>query len=685
MGPHRKETDDDMTTLKLTACLAAALAASAAAAALPAAPSLKPNLIYASRVVSTQDAETLQKALRAAEDRNWSAVRRYRQEARAPVVSDLALWLMATPSGALLSFDELDQATQRLADWPLSAAVRRNAEEKIATSALSPEARIAWLEASGPISGPGLIALAGAYRATGQTDKANDAVRRAWRSYRLDRDLSGAVLRRFGGVLTQDDHRARADYLLWTDQRTAARRLQSELTADHRALVDARIALGARQRGVDAKVEAVPAALQNHPGLLYDRARWRRRSGLSSATRELLVRIDGADAPEAGRNRLWDERRIALRAALRDREYTDAYALAAPHGLSRGVDFAEAEWMAGWLALRKLGDADLALRHFTALREGVSTPISLARADYWRGRALEALGRAEEAETAFAAAAAYDFVFYGQLAAERDQTRAIVLPAAAAPTDADRAAFEGRPLVKAMRLLAEAGEEQLFRRFAYHLDDQLTSIADHQLLSQIALDYNRPEVGVRGAKAGLAKGLVVADAAYPIIDYTLQRPARVESAFIHALSRQESELNPRAISHANARGMMQLLPSTARVQARREGLPYRVSWLTDDPDYNITLGASHLDDLLHQFNGSYIMTAAAYNAGASRPRRWINEYGDPRRGEIDPIDWIESIPISETRNYVQRVLENIQVYRHRLTGEAQPIRLSEDIARGRLR
>ncbi|MEE9381749.1 MAG: lytic transglycosylase domain-containing protein, partial [Hyphomonadaceae bacterium] len=189
----------------------------------------------------------------------------------------------------------------------------------------------------------------------------------------------------------------------------------------------------------------------------------------------------------------------------------------------------------------------------------------------------------------------------------------------------------------------------------------------------------------RGAKAGLAKGIIVPDAAYPIVSYDLLRTQQVETALILALTRQESEMNPHAHSYAGAYGLMQFMPRTASQQARLEGLPYRRSWLTDDPAYNMTLGDAHLDDLLDRFNGSYIMTAAAYNAGASRPAKWIQEYGDPRRGEIDPIDWVEFIPFSETRNYVQRVLENVQVYRQRTGDEDEAIRLSDDLARVRMR
>lgn len=668
----------------LTATVFSVFALAGAHASAPPPPSFKPDKPYASRVVSTQDAAILHDALRAAEEGRWSRAGELQARARSEIVRDLIAWRRASAGPPGMGFDEISAVLDRLSDWPDTRRMQVRAEEIINLSALNHEQRIAWLEAHGPISGPGRVALARSLRATGQEKDAIKTIRAAWHGNTLDRDLTNDVLRWFGDVLTQEDHRKRTDFLLWTGQRSAASRMKPHLTADWRALVDARIYLQARRRGVDRAIDAVPSHLQSHPGLLHDRAKWRRQRGRQDDATPLLVGIDGADVPLAGRHRLWDERNIALRRTLRDSEYSTAYALAAPHGLEEGVDFAEAEWLAGWIALRMKNDSDRALGHFRSLSGGVSTPISSSRADYWAGRALEALGDTTAANAAYRVAADHKYTFYGQLAAERIGDTRLAFEAAPTPTDAEREAFENRPLVQAMRLLAEAGETRLFRKFAYHLDDQLETPADYQLLKTLAEEYHQYDIGVRGAKAGLSRGIVAPDAAYPIVEYPLLREPRVERSLMLALSRQESEMNPRAISHANARGLMQFIPATAAREARMRGLPYRTSWLTDDPGYNMTLGGAHLDTLLDQFNGSYIMTAAAYNAGASRPRSWVIDYGDPRRGEIDPVDWIEFIPFSETRNYVQRVLENTQVYRHRLSGQADEIQLSEDLERGEI-
>ncbi|WP_084398425.1 lytic transglycosylase domain-containing protein [Henriciella aquimarina] len=659
-------------------------AASSAVAVTPTAPSLKPDLIAASNVVSTTDAGVLRDALNAVEDYDWNRVRVLESQARDETVRKLIRWYRGR-GDTKMSFDELSHLLRTQSDWPQMRSVQVRAEEAVALSALTPEQRIAWFdEIGGPISGPGRYALAEAYRRSGNRAAAVETIREAWHGNTLDRSMTQDILSTYGDALTQADHEARADFLLWTAQHSAVARLKPYLSSGWQRLVDARSSLQLRRSGVDAAINAVPGDLVNHPGLLYDRAKWRRRAGQDeSAYVPLLAQIDGADVPPAGRDNLWGERGMAMRDALKERQFQVAYQLAAPHGMSSGADFAAAEWAAGWIALRHLNQPARALTHFQTLAANVSTPISLARGYYWEGRAHEALNDEAAAKAAYEEAAKYPFVYYGQLAAEKVGKTQLYLEARESITDEERQAFNDRPLVQALKLLAENGESGEFRQFAYHLDDLLDSEADYLLLSELASDYLYADIGVRGAKAGLAKGIVATNAAFPVPDYSLMREPGVERAMMYALSRQESEMNPSAVSHANARGLMQFIPSTARAEARNLGLPFRTSWLTDDPGYNMTLGGAHLDTLLNRFNGSYIMTAAAYNAGASRPRRWIREYGDPRAGEVDPIDWVEFIPFSETRNYVQRVLENTQVYRQRLAKEPVDIQLSQDLHRGR--
>ncbi|MHA7858454.1 MAG: lytic transglycosylase domain-containing protein [Henriciella sp.] len=654
-----------------------------AIAQTPSAPSLKPHLAAASDVISTRDAALLRDGLRAVDRSDWFEVRQAESQINDTTARDVLTWYRARRDWRM-SFDEMDRALTRLGGWPETAAIRDRTEEVMELSSLDARARVAWFETHGGArTGAGLITYAKALEALGRDLEALDQVRKAWHGRTMTKEVSQKTYSKYKNQLTQADHRKRADFLLWTRQTSAAARMKPLLTPDWKTLVDARSKLIRRARGVDAAVDSVSAELQSHPGLMFDRAEWRRRARMTNRVTPLLRQIDGANVPAAGRSRLWKARHPQARVALKEGDWKLAYELSAPHGMTSGRDFAEAEWLAGWVALRHLGDAAAAIEHFETLEKGVSTPISLSRAHYWKGRAYEAIGDDAAANLAYNQAANYRFSYYGQLAAEKVMESTIYLANDDVLTETDRANFNDRALVKAMRLFAENGWDASFRKFAYHLDDQLTRPQDFDLLAELGREYHYADIGVRGAKAGLAKGVVAPDAAYPVVEYDLLREPRVERSLMLALSRQESEMNPAAISHANARGLMQFVPRTARMEARRQGLPFRTSWLTDDPGYNMTLGGAHLDTLLGQFNGSYIMTAAAYNAGASRPQRWIGEYGDPRAGEVDPVDWVEFIPFSETRNYVQRVLENTQVYRHRLSGEPVDIRLSEDLQRGR--
>ncbi len=672
-----------LISLIFTSLAASLVMSQVSAAQVATAPSLKPQLVAASDVVSTRDAGLLRQGLQAVDRADWFEVRQAESQLRDSTAKDILTWYRARRDWRM-SFDEMDRALTRLAGWPEITEIRSRAEEVMELSSLDARARVEWFENHGGArSGAGHIINARALEALGRDDEAMVEVRKAWHGRTLSKEVSQKTYARYKNKLTQDDHRKRVDFLLWTRQTTAAERMKSLLTPDWRALLDARSKLIRRARGVDSAVDSVSTELQSHPGLMFDRAEWRRRARLRDRITPLLRQIDGEAVPPAGRSRLWKARHPQVRVALKESDWQLAYELSAPHGMRSGRDFAEAEWTAGWIALRHLDNPERALQHFESLEKGVSTPISLSRAHYWKGRALEAMNSEEEAQAAYVEAAQYRFSYYGQLAAEKAMQGTIDLVTTASITDEDRANFQSRSLVKAMRLFAENGWDASFRKFAYHLDDQLSRSQDFELLAELGREYHYADIGVRGAKAGLAKGVVAPDAAYPVVDYALLREPQVERSLMLALSRQESEMNPAAISHANARGLMQFIPRTARLEARRQGLPYRTSWLTDDPGYNMTLGGAHLDTLLRQFNGSYIMTAAAYNAGASRPRRWIGEYGDPRAGEVDPVDWVEFIPFSETRNYVQRVLENTQVYRNRLSGEPEDIRLTDDLQRGR--
>ena len=669
-----------MKSIALSIMLALAFSANARAQAPQ--PRVKPDAPHYSAILDRGDFALLSDGLRAAGKDDWPTVRALERRADDPLARDVLRWVRLTGDKEA-PFAELSQGLQDFAEWPRRTAIRANAEAAIGRSRLQPAVIDQWFVANPATTGPGLLAHADALFALGQGAEATKQLKSAWREHLLSRKIQDEALSRHQHRLSRADHAARVDFLLWHGHRSNANALAARLSRQDRALAVARIRLAARSRGVDSAIAAVPRALQKDPGLLYERARWRRRARRTEDARSLILEIP-ADLPKHAAERVWGERRIHISRALKAREFLIAYKIAAAHGLTVGEKFADGEWLAGWLALRRLNDLPAAEQHFTRLKAGVSTPISLARANYWLARTAEARGDLPLANTRYREAATYATTYYGQLAVARlgDAARAVRLPTDASPTPEQIAEFMSRPPVRALRLFAELDEPRRFDAFAFALDDRFDEPWEYALLAEIAFSYGREKVGVRGGKTGLARGVLEPSAAYPVIDVSAIPRHAPEPAFVLALARQESEFYARAVSHAGARGLMQLLPRTARATARSRGRPYRYNWLTDDPDYNLEIGSTHLGDLVREFDGSYIMAAAGYNAGGSRVRRWIREYGDPRSPDVDAVDWVESIPFSETRNYVQRVMENLNVYRGRLNGGQMDIQTDRDLKRG---
>jgi soluble lytic murein transglycosylase len=636
--------------------------------------------------VAASERMRLRDGFAAADNGDWAGLAQLRDGANDPLVREVLQWRWAIANDAPLYFTDLAQALNELQGWPGRAGMRARAEQAIFDSRLSASDRVDFLRRDGgPATGDGRIALAIALKDLGRRSEAEEIARASWREDALNTTAEARALDEFS--FSQEDHAARVGALLWRDQRSAAQRLYPRLSPADRALAQARIGLQTRQRrGLQALVDSVPASRRDDPGLVYDRAQYRRRSGRPEEAMPIAAEIDARQAPMMARGDIFRERRLYVPRAMRAGQHRLAYNLVSNHGLTSGESFADAEWLSGWLQLRFLGNPQRAAEHFSHLSENVSAPVSRARALYWRAEAARALDQNAESERLLNEAARYNFTYYGQLAATRgERTAMLSLPETAQVSDEARTRFENRELVRALRLISDFGDQRDFESIAFYLDDTLDDPMEIELLSQMAREQSYPRTALRSAKAGLFRNVVAANAAYPLLDLpnVVQARGRPEPAMVLAIIRQESEFDAGAVSHANAHGLMQLIPSTARAQAQREGMSYQRGALTSDPQYNVTLGAAHLGDLIDDFGGSYVLAAAAYNAGSHNAREWIADYGDPRSGATDVVDWVELIPFSETRNYVQRVLENAQVYRHRLAGTPTPITLEADLRRGR--
>lgn len=644
-------------------------------------PRLKPPMPNHSAILNDADFDLLRRGLRAADAGDWSFVREARFDLTHPVARNILLWRMAT-SDARAIFTELQLAMEELDGWPRQAAIQREAEWKLAESGLGPDLVHSWFNNREPLTGEGRIAWGEALMDLGRREEGIEQIREAWRTQSLRQTNQSRVLRRHGDILRREDHAERVDFLLWAGQRSLASALLPQLSAGERQLASARIRLAARGSGVDAAVNAVPSSLSSNPGLVFERTRWRRRAGNTSGALDLALDLPYGYHNTAALEAMWTERKLIILDLMRSGDHATAYRLAASNGMSEGVAFADAEFLAGWLALVHLGQAEDALGHFTRLEAGVRTPVSLSRAKYWQGRAAEAAGDAPLARDRFSAAAEHVTTYYGQLAilALGPEAAQLDLPPDPVITDADRAEFNQRELVQALRILGELSQDFLFRTFASHLEGRMETPVEQAMLADLSLDYLRLRQSVRAAKAGRMQGMILAERAYPVIDVPTDAPVMADPSLTLSVIRQETEFEARAVSGAGARGIMQMMPGTARQTARQLGLPYEFEWLTDDPAYNMRLGMAHLQEVVDNYDGSLVMALAAYNAGGARVRRWVQEYGDPRYGAIDPIDWVESLPFAETRNYVHRVIENLQVYRSRRAGHtAVPLEIERDM------
>jgi len=597
-----------------------------------------------------------------------------------PLARKIAAWALTDTAAESLSFFEVEKARGDLAGWPRAARRQAAAEKLLETSGMTSQRIIEWFGGAEPTTAEGAIALASALRATGKAREADVLIRRFWRDKPFEADVQRAMLARFGGVLTVDDHVRRADILLLGAQGPAARDMLLLLPPDQLALAQARMAFRANAANANDLAAVLPPGVANAPGLAFERAAYLRRRGLDGLAMAQLPNFP-TDIPYAdAADRIWNERYALTLTALKNGDARGAYAAASNTGLTTGADAAEAEFYAGWIALTRLKDPARADAHFANLERIGASPITRGRALYWRGRAAAAKGDATGAVGFYSAAARHNTTFYGQLAGEKVNNGKLELGHDPAITAADRARFEGRESVRAARLLYEMGDKPLFRTFVLALDDVLPTAEEEALLVDLARSYGDQDTSMKVVRSAAQRGFILPDRGYPVRTPPLVYGA-AEPALVMGVTRQESGFDPLVRSGAGARGMMQLMPATAQVVARKNGMGYAPAML-DDPDYNMRLGSSFLGQLTEQFSGSYVMAIAGYNAGPGRPMQWSSFCGDPRTAATDPIDFIECIPFSETRNYVMRVMEGLQVYRAKQHGGSAPITLSSDLARG---
>jgi len=612
-----------------------------------------------------------------------------------PTVRDFALWYRYKHNkSTVLDPEAIEQFRVAHPFWPGQDDLREKAETSLFLADASPDEIKMFFGNSAPQTGAGKAALASVYLKEGNVAAAKSLVVSAWRDHRLNEEIEKKILKKFGNLLTPENHRARIDMLLYPDdpsETAAAMRVAKLLPAEEQKKVEARIAVIKRRDNAGKLLDALPDdAVKDDVGLRFNNIQWLRRTKDKDQRLrawKLLLNVPLEPNVLLDLNDWWIERRVNVRAALNDGHPRTAYEIAAKHGLTSGDDYIEAEFLAGWVALRYLHEPTTALHHFLALRKAATDSRNIALGEYWLGRTALALGDRGSAVIHFHGAAKYPQYFFGQLGRQALDPRPARLEVTPTPlpTKADIDRFMARSAVRAIAVARAAKLEWVTPQFFLALARKLDNAAEVVLLAELAKAMDKDQVALRLSKIAFNRDLPLGDYALPIgviPSYKSLLDERVDPALVHALCRQESEFNADAKSPVGASGLMQLMPSTARGIARRYKVRYSKSQLTS-PAYNTQLGEAFLNDLIDSYDGSYFLALAAYNAGPGRVKEWMDLFGDPRDPDVDPVDWIERIPFTETRRYVIKIMETLQLYRSRLAGPKGALHLVQDLNRGR--
>ncbi len=631
------------------------------------------SLTGAAPLAHADEASVLKTALGLAASKDWAGASAAAQGA-GQIAVDIIEWHRLR-SGGEGRLGDYESFLTRHADWPGLQLLREKGEEAVARST-DPARIIAYFATAKPRTALGSITLIQALQSAGRPGEAEAEAFRGWAVLKFTAEEETALLALQGDALSIA-HEVRLDNLLWDGRSAEARRMLPRVGPAWRALGAARIALREMEPNASALVDAVPAALAADPGLAYERFIWRMRKDRYDDAAS-LISTNSDSAAHLGRPELWAERRALLsRRLMRTGEPQKAYKIASSHRLEGGADYADLEFLSGFIALRRLNDPERALKHFNHLKNAVATPISLSRGDYWIGRAKEAAGDKAGATAAYKSAARYQTAYYGLLAAEKlglSLDPSLVTVGEAGP-GWKTAPFAQSSVLSAARLLSAAGDRALSKRFFLQLAEGLDAKGLEQL-SDLALRMDEPHIAVLIGKAAAERGLILPRAYFPVPDM-VPDGLSVSRALALAISRRESEFDPAAQSSAGARGLMQLLPETAERMAKKLGLEPGTAKLTTDPAYNVAVGSAYLAQMAEEFGPAVALIASGYNAGPGRPRQWITELGDPRQGDV--VDWVESIPFSETRTYVMRVVEGVVIYRARLKGQTGPVRITAEL------
>ena len=638
--------------------------------------SLKPKNIKISKYYSKRDFSLANKAISEMKKAKWPNALKTAKKAKDKSIYNFIQWRHLITKGNQASYYDYKTFISKNEDYPRIGRVKYLAEHKLSTDKVSPKKIIDWYGSSEPLSGFGKMILGESYILTEEKEKGFNLIKEGWITAELSKSELKFYRKKFKKYLNADDYIKRADYLAWNNKYWDLKRMLRYLPKDHQHLYNARQLLMSKSYGVDNAISKVPAKYKNDAGLNYDRLKWRRKRGRIDSCVEILLKIKNTKDYLVRPDKWWKEREIISRSLIYKKKYELAYKISSDHSMSEGSEFAAAEWMSGWIALSFLNDPLLAKDHFENFYNNVGYPISVARGAYWLGKTYKKLDDEELSKKWFAEASNYLTTYYGQLAfMEINPNGKFELSKDLEVNKKYRDYFFKKEIVKVIYLLDELNEDKYSKHMLRHLANDNIESGSEILAAQLATNIDRYDFAIQISKIASYEKRFHNKFNYPIISTPKNINGRKipETAFILSIIRQESEFDLSANSHAGAKGLMQLMPYTAKLVAKQAKLPYSKLRLTTDPEYNINLGSHYIAGLILEYDGAYPYAVAAYNAGPKRVRYWKKINKNPQKGKIDYVNWIELIKFKETRNYVQRVLENYNVYRYIL--EKKPIKL----------
>ena len=638
----------------------------------------KLNIKKKSKYFSAKDFSYAKEAIRLMEKRSWREAERIAKKAKNKSIYNFINWRHLITTGNNADFFEYKTFIERNKDYPRIGRVKYLAEHKLSTKVLSAQRIIKYFDNEMPLSGYGELILGESFISVGEDEKGINLIKKGWIKADLSRSEMKFLSKKYKNYLTKDDYINRADYLAWENKYWDLKRMLRYLPKDQQLLYTARQLLMSKSYGVDNAINKVPGYLKNDPGLNYDRLKWRRKRGRVDSSLEILLKIKNTKEYMVRPDKWWKERAIIARSLIYKKKYAIAYKLTSKHGLKAGPEFADAEWMSGWIALSFLKDPLLAKDHFTKFYNNVGYPISLSRGAYWLAKSNEILGNRDEATKWYKESSKFLTTYYGQLSHLKiAPNKPIQLNDLMDVDKKFTEDFYKKDLVKIVYLLDELNKDKYTKHILRFLANEKVDMGSEILAAKLATDISRFDFAIQVSKIASYEKRFHNKYNYPIISTPkyINKRKIPESAFILSIIRQESEFDTSANSSAGAKGLMQLMTYTAKTVAKQANMTYSKSKLTKDPEYNINLGSHYIAGLLLEYDGAYPFAVAAYNAGPKRVKYWKKINKNPQKGQVDYVDWIELIKFKETRNYVQRVLENYNVYRYIL--EQKPILLKD--------